>query len=386
MPTDKSIFGLRFGSNEKLLPSQEDVRVFLASTLKPGTREPHAADLATYHKLLEDVQAFEKNQQQAPAEPDFREKMFYGVLGQSSFLNHALKSAVEQYKYHLHALLLLDFRKPEAFIKSAEEEMGRLNLKKKDDAAKLARLRGMVEERQRTIEILGKRRAVLSAELVDIARYVRDNLVKVEKLCEASIVVLVDVQLRQKKENQLIEGIKTEFKEQLKDSLHRGSITRQALESVKEDVNLLSKEISALIREDVYAMAGLFEAIHDHASKVAREVNTLLVQTGGTESKGFEEEAGLFAQIERSLVSLVSEYRFELKAAELRTRTAYEEIFLEKRREMLAYLFDLLEQERRVPSDRRSAGDRRKFNDPNRKGPERRSGKDRRSGKSRRDQ
>ena len=308
------------------------------------------------------------------------------MLGRSSFVKHALKSAVEEYQFHLHALRALDFRKPEAFIRAAEEEMGRLNLKKKDDAAKLARLRGMIEERRRTIEILGKRRAVLAAELGDIAQYIRDNLVKIEKLCEASIVVLVDVQLRQKKENQLIEYLKTQFKERLKDSLHQGSITRQHLESVKEDVSLLSKEISALIREDVYAMTGLFEAIHGHAKNIAGGINALLVQTGGKESKGFEEESGLFAQIEGTLVTLLSEYRFELKATEVRTQTAYEDIFLEKRREMLAYLFDLLEKERRIPADRRSATDRRKFNNPDRKGPERRSGKDRRSGKNRRDQ
>jgi hypothetical protein len=381
MPTDKSIFGLRFGSNEKLLPSQDDLRAFLAGT----AREPRADGLALYGKLLEKMQAFEREQQQDSEGQDFRKKIYYGVLGRSSFVKHALKSAVEEYQFHLHALLELDFRKPEAFIKAAEEELGKLSLKKKDDAAKLARLRGMVEERQRAIEVLGKRRAILAAELGDIARYVRDNLVKIEKLCEASIVVLVDVQLRQKKENQLIEDLKTQFKERLRDSLHQGSITRQHLESVKEDVSLLSKEISVLIREDVYAMTGLFEAIHDHAKRTAREIDALLAQTRGKESKGFEEEAGLFARIEEALVALLSEYRFELKATEVRTQTAYEDIFLGKRREMLAYLFDLLEKERRTPADRRSAADRRKFNDPNRKGPERRSGKDRRSGKSRRE-
>lgn len=385
MPTDKSIFGLRFGSNEKLLPSQEDLRVFLASTQKAGTREPHAGDLARYRQLLEDMQAFEKDQLQEIGGWDFRKKMYYGVLDQSSFVRHALISAVEEYKFHLHELLLLEFKKPEAFIKAAEEEMGRLNLKKRDDAAKLVRLRGMVEERRRTIEILGKRRAVLAEELGDIARYIRDNLVKIEKLCEASIVVLVDVQLRQKKENQLIEDIKAQFKDRLRDALQEGSLTHQDLERVKEDVNLLSKEISALIREDVFAMTGLFEAIHDHAKKIAREIDTLLKQIRGAANKGFEEEAALFSRIERALVSLVSEYHFELKAAEIRTQTVYVDIFLQKRREMLAYLFDLLEKERRTTADRRSAVGRRKSIDPNRKGPERRSGKDRRSGKNRRD-
>lgn len=386
MPTDKSIFGLRFGSNAELQPTREELRVFLKSLKTEGKREPHGDDLASYREMLASLETFERERQLDAAPQNFRGKMFYGVLGQSCFFNSSLKSAVEQYEYHLRALITLDFRKPTAFIKSAEEELGRLNPKKKDDAIKLSKLQGMVDERKRAVELLRKRRAILAAELCDIARYIRDNLVKIEKLCEGSIVVLVDVQLRQKKENQLIEDVKTQFKERLRDSLHQGSITRQELESVKEDVNLLSKEISALIREDVYAMTGLFEAIHGHAKKIAREVDTLLAQTGGAGNRGFEEEAGLFAQIERALVSLVSEYRFELKAAEIRTQTAYEDIFLEIRRGMLAYLFDLLEKERRLSANRRSAADRRRFNAPNRKGLERRSGKDRRSGKNRRDQ
>jgi hypothetical protein len=385
MPLDKSIFGLRFGSNEKLLPSQEDLRVFLARAHAAGTREPHVDELAPYGKLLEDVQAFEKNQLPDAEGPDFRKKMYYGVLGRSSFVKHALKSAVEEYKFHLHALLSLDFRKPESFIRAAKEEMSSLSLKKKGDAAKLARLKGMVEERQRTIETLGKCRKILAGELGDIAQYIRDNLIKIEKLCEASIVVLVEVQLRQKKENQLIEDIKTQLKDRLRDSLHQGSISRQHLESVKVDVNLLLKEISARIREDVYAMTGLFEAIHGHAKKIAREIDALLAQTGGTGNKGFEEEAGLFSRIERALVLLVSEYRFELKTAEISTQTAYEDIFLEKRREMLDHVLELLQKERRARSDRRSGEDRRRFDDPGFKGPERRAEKNRRSGKNRRD-
>jgi uncharacterized protein YeeX (DUF496 family) len=384
MAKDKPIFGLRFDSNEKLLPSQEELRIFLQSAKKAGAGEPRANGLAAYRTLLEDLQAFERRQLQGGAQQDFREKMFYGVLGQSYFVNPALKSAVEEYQYHLDALLSLDFRKPAAFIRAAEEETGRLNPKKKEDAVKLARLTGMAEERRRAIEALGKRRAALAAELGDIARYIRDNLVKIEKLSESSIVVLVDTQLRRTKENQLIEDVKTYFKDRLRDSLHRGPVTKQDLEAAKKDVASLSKEIATLIREDVYAITGLFEAVHDHAKRIAREIDTLLGRIAGAKDAGFEDEAEPFAQVEKVLLSLVSEYHFELKTTEVRTETAHEDIFLEKRREMLDYLFDLLEKERRTGDRRRPGEDRRKFNDPARKGPERRSGKDRRSGKNRR--
>lgn len=243
----------------------------------------------------------------------------------------------------------------------------------------------MVGERKRAVDILRKRRAILTAELGDIARYVRDNLVKIEKLCEGSIVVLVDLQIARREEDRLIAEIKEHFKEHLRDSLHSGQVTKEQLETVKKDVAVLSEEMSAFLREDVFALTGLFEAVHDHARKAADGIGALMMKIGGMKNTGIEDEGKLYAQIEQVLVSLVSECHFELKAAAIRTETAHEDVLLEKRREMLAHLFGLLKKERRSSADRRSAADRRKLNDPKRKGPERRGGKDRRSGKNRRD-
>lgn len=384
MPADKSIFGLRFGSNAELQPTLEEIRTFLATPKKEGRREQHADDLASYREMLDRVTTFEQGRREGVLPENFRERMFYGVLGLSSFFNPALKSAIEQYKYHCHALVALDFKKPAAFIKAAEEEMGRLSLKKNSEAERLARLKGMVEERKRTLETLVKRRAVRAEELQHIARYIGDNLVKIEKLCKGSIVVLVHLQIARKEEDRLIAEIKEHFKERLRDSLHSGQVTKEQLEAVKKDVAVLSGEISAFLREDVFALTGLFEAVHDHARKAADAIGALMKKTG-IKNTGIEDEGKLYAQIEQVLVSLVSERRFELKASVIRSETAYEDILREKRSQMLDRLLELLEKERRAGRDRRSGEDRRTFSDPGFKGPERRK-KKRRSGKSRRDE
>ena len=385
MPKDKSIFGLRFGSNPELQPTQEEIKAFLATPKKTGKRELHADDLAWYGEMLGRVTAFQQGRRQGMLPENFRERMFYGVLGLSSFFNPSLKSAVEQYKYHCHVLLTLDFKKPTAFIKSAGEEMGRLNPKKKSEAERLARLQGMVEERKRTLETLVKHWRARAKELQDVAHYIRDNLVKIEKLCEGSIVVLVDLQIARREEERLIAEIKEHFKERLRDSLHSGQVTKEQLEAAKKDVAVLSGEMSALLREDVFALTGLFEAVHDHARKAADGIGALMTKIGGMKNAGSEDEGKLYARIEQVLVSLVSECRFELKAAAIRTETAHEDVLLEKRSQLLDYLLELLEKERRARSDRRSGKDRRKFSDPGYEGPERRMGKNRRSGKSRRD-
>jgi hypothetical protein len=384
MIIDKSIFGLRFRSNAELHPAQEELSDFLESKKKEGGRELHGDDLATYRELLKDVQAFEHNQLQDGARQDFRGKMFYGVLSHSRFVNPALRSAVEQYKYFLRAFITLDFKKPAVFIRTAEEEIRTLNPRNQDHAVRLARLREMIDGRKETLVALKRRRTALVEELSNIALYVRDNLVKIEKLCEASIVILVDSQIKRKKESQLIEDIKRHFKEHLKDSLHRGPITKQYLETVKNDVAILSKEMSAIFREDVYALTGLYEAIHDHTKKIADEIDTLMAKVKGNTDKSFEDDRELLAQVGQVLVSLISEYHFALTATDIGTETAHEDILLEKRKEMLDHLLELLHKERRSRSNRRTSEDRRKRKDPKYKGSERRSGKDRRSEKNRR--
>jgi hypothetical protein len=384
MTTDNTIFGLRFQSNAELYPSQEELSDFLETPKKNGGRELHGDDLTTYSELLKNTQVFELDQRQGALRRDFPEKMFYGVLSHSRFVNSGLKSAIEQYKYLLHALLTLDFKKPEAFIRSAEDDMSRLNRKNEDHAVRLARLQGMVAERKETIASLKSRWLALSEELNNIALYISDNLVKIERLCEASIVILVDFQIGRKKENQLVEEIKTHFKEHLKDSLRRGPITKQYLETVKKDVALLSKEISALLMEDVYALTRLYEAIHDHVEKTAHKIDALMTQIKGKKNSGYEDSKELFSQLEQVLVSLISGYRFEMKTVEIRSETAHKNILLGKRSEMLDHLLELVQKERRLHRNRRTGEDRRKSKDANYRGPERRSGQDRRSQKDRR--
>ncbi len=242
----------------------------------------------------------------------------------------------------------------------------------------------MVEDRKQAIELLQKQWAVVTTELDHIARYIRDNLLKVANLCEASIVVLVDFQLQRRQEARLIEDIKSYFKDQLRESLRQGPITKLHLEAVKKDVDMLSKEISAQVREDVYAISGLCEAIYGHVKGKAGELSALIARIEEKAGSGSEDEAPLFAQLERVLVALLSEYQFELNLNAVRTETTHKTIFQEKRREMLAHLFKLLERERRAPRDRRSTADRRKFADTNNRGWERRRNEERRTGKNRR--
>jgi hypothetical protein len=386
MAINKSIFQLRFGANDDLYPTQEDLRVFLDSPKKEGGREPHRSDLTRYHELLDRVSAFERRQGYDPATTDARVKMFSIVLSHSQFFNPALELAVTQFKYHTHAFCTLDFKKPAAFIRSAEEELSGLNPKrKKDDAVKAARLQGMLNERKKTLEILRKRRTTLTAELRHIALYVRDNLTKIEKLCEASTAVLADPATRRDEEKRSIEDIKAHFNEQLKDVLHHGgAVSRQQIEAAQREVAVLSKELSDLLGKDLSALTRLYEAIQDHVKKYAHELDALLAELARMKNASFDEERDIFTRIERSLVSLISDSRFGMTSAAIAAEPAHEHILAEKRQDMLGRIFSLLQRERRARVDRRFREDRRKLNDPDYTGPEQRSGKERRSRRSRR--
>jgi hypothetical protein len=384
MTIDKTIFALRFGSNEELSPTREELRVFLESPKREGRRELHADDLAVYDELLDRVRPAAPHLRQDSATADIRPKMFYGVLGHTHFAHPSLKLAVEQYKYHVLAFRTLDLRKPTAFIRSAEEELKKLNTSRKEDVVKAGRLQGMVDDRKKTLEALRKKRTALTAELGHIARYIRDNLRKIEKLCNASVVLLNDPETAGRLGNRAIEDVKAQFKDRLKDALHHGAVTKEQLEAAKKDVAALSKEITDLVREDARSLKGLNEAVRDYTQKYAREIDALLAGTGGSRNSSLEDDQELFTKVEQVLVSLVSDHHFELKAAKIHTETAHKDLLVEKRREMLDGLLELLERDRRTWSDRRSRKDRRTFDEPDHPKPDRRSGKERRSGKSRR--
>ncbi len=385
MAIDNSIFGLRFGSNPELNPTRAELRIFLDVTRKTGTGEPHRSDLARYDELVENLLAFEHRPQPDVA-MDIREKVLFSVLRNSRFVNPALELAVEQYKYHLHSLNMLDLRKPAAFIKVAETEIGRIPPKKKSaaEATRVERLRAMVDERKQTLAVLNRKRTGLVEELSRIVRYVRNNLVRIERLCEASIVILAELQISVKEEKLWVDDIKEKLKEQLRDSLHQSQLSRQDLDEARKDIAELSKEIASLLRQDLFAMGRLYEAILDHAKETARLIDGLLKGTKESRQRTLEDEQALFTKIETVLVSLVSDYQFDLTMPEQSGEGRYGRVLRETRRDMLQHVLALLEEERRSRRDRRSGEERRKYQIARAPSAERRSGKDRRAGKNRR--
>jgi hypothetical protein len=337
MKADKNIFGLRFHSNEKLQPSIDGLRAFLDSPKKEDKGKLHGHDLAEYRDLLKAVESFEHGQQEG-----FGDRMLFTVLDHSHLVKPALKSAVEQYKYHMHNLSELDLKKPSAFIKSAEEEIARLSPKKKDEAARKERLLGMIEERKRALDARKKLWLALAEELSQIIVYISDNLAKIVKLSEESIVILVSDQISRKKEGDLIEDIKTQFKERLRESLHQGTITKAQLEAAKEEVAGLSKQTADLMRADVYTLTGLYEAIHEYTGSASRHLDIMMREIESKRHASFDKDLELYAQVEKALVLLTCGCRFEIKTTDIGTETEHDQILVEKRKEMLNHLFDLL--------------------------------------------
>jgi hypothetical protein len=325
MTADKTIFGLRFRSNERLQPSLEELRNFLANPKKEDKGKLHSDDLAAYRDLLNAVESFDHGRQEK-----FHDRMLYGVLGHSQLVEPALKLAVEQYKFHVHTLSELDLKKPSAFITSAKDEIARLNPKKKDEAARKERLSGMVEERQRTLNAIKKHCHALAEELGHIVAYIRDNLVRIEKLSEESIVILVSDQIGKKKKVDLIEDIKTQFKERLRESLHQGTITQEQLAAVKEEVAGLTKRTSDLLRSDGYTLAQLYEAIHEYSKKISRKLNIVLGDIERKKHTSYDEDRELYLRAEKILVSLTHDCCFEIPASDTGTETEHEEILIEK--------------------------------------------------------
>jgi hypothetical protein len=378
MKMDNSIFGLRFGSNVSLQPTYVELRMFLASKKKEGGRELHGSVLAAYNEVLESVLSFRRGGlPDAPAR-DEHERMFYGALAHSLFYHPGLKSAVELFKYQLHALSAIDFRKPRAFINTAEQAISLLDPGKKADAATKAKMQDMVDERKKLLEALTGRRLALVDEVGYLALYIRDNLLRIANRCETSIVVLVESSIERMKENQLIEDIKLHFTEQLEDSLHDGLASGQRPGNAENDVALLSKEIASTFRENIFALAQLYESIYDHTLKTVREIDTLMGENRRTKDRSFAEEVELFTRIEQVLDTLVSRGRFELKSAETKSETTHKDIFLKKRSEMFDHLSELMQKDRRTWL-RRSRETRRRADDIRYHNPERRSESDRRT-------
>ena len=337
---NSTIFNLRFGSNAKLQPSAEELRQFLTSK-KEGTTSLQGDDLAAYWELLAAVAAYKRDGAEG-----FREKMLYTVLSHSHFAKPALRAVVEEFKYHRHSLSGLDFKKPSAFIKSAEEEIARLNPKKKEDAARIERMRGMTEERRVALEKQQKHWTELTGELNQVIAYVLENLSKIEKLCGQSIALLASEQVDRKKEQGLIEDIKTEFKERLKDLLHQGTIKPQDLEAAKEHVAELSRRTADLIRSDIFTLTRVYETIHEHVRKITGQLRAVAAKIESNRQKRYEENMQLYQEAENILVALITGCRFDVKAAEISAETENDKMLVEKRREFFDHLVDLLHSSR----------------------------------------
>jgi hypothetical protein len=78
MTADKTIFGLRFRSNEKLQPSIDGLRIFLDSPKKEDKGRLHGDDLEQYRDLLKAIESFEHGRQKG-----FRDWMPFTVLDHS---------------------------------------------------------------------------------------------------------------------------------------------------------------------------------------------------------------------------------------------------------------------------------------------------------------
>ncbi|MEK6743345.1 MAG: hypothetical protein AABZ15_07045 [Nitrospirota bacterium] len=338
-----SIFGLRIKSNEELQPSPADLAAFLASPRASGSPGRHEDDLAAFIQYLELVETYEREQKQGFGQLEFGDRRLLGVLSHTGFFKPAFRVAIEEYKYHNHQLVLLDFNKPEAFIRSAEAEIGKLNPKKRDDQQKIARLQDMIKQRRKDLEVLSKRRRRIAGELYHIAVYVRDNIVLVQRLCEGAVARLAELQVGGKKTGQMIEDLKEQFKAQVREHRQMGSITPEYLESVKAEVAQLSQRLAKSVLEDIYFVTRIYEGFYEHTRNCAGRLEDLLGWADRVRKKDGSDEDLLFSRIEEVLVSLISEFRVNAKPADPPGGSGqHEELLLEKRRELLDHIFLLL--------------------------------------------
>jgi hypothetical protein len=386
MTIDKSIFSVPFPSSEELRPTPEQMTAFLDATAKEPGESRRGDDLALFRGLLKSVDEFALRHLLEAEQDEIQKRLFYGALYYSQFAKQALLSAIELFLYHMHANALLDFDTPSSFILSAQKTMGKLSRKKLDDVMRMVRLHEMVGERKEIIEKLTQSWDERAVELRRITLYVRDNLAKTGKSCEATIIMLSDRGITGQKENRLIDEIKTIFKDRLKARLHADKVTKQDIQDSLQEASLLIDEMSDMIRKDIDALTSLYEALHDHVHETIQSIEALLLKLEGMKNKGPAEKGPLFSKLEHVLLSLLSVHRLEQHEPVLPAETARERLILHERKKMLDCLFDIVQSDRRSRADRRVSGERRKFQDPNYHGPERRSGKDRRSGKSRREQ
>ncbi|HUL00455.1 MAG TPA: hypothetical protein VLX29_06315, partial [Nitrospirota bacterium] len=209
MTNVKSIFGAPFNANETLRPTEKQLAAFLDSPSRDSGKDLAGSDLMLYRQLLKDAAALGQKDLSTGNLDDLQNHIFYGVLRFSQLAHPHLLSAVELYKYQVHMLTLVDFETPSAFIESAQKTISKLNKKKLDDVLRILRLQEMINERNKIIARLTQTSSELIIELRSIVMYIKENLIKIKKFCEASLIMLSDLSITGKKERELIEDIKS---------------------------------------------------------------------------------------------------------------------------------------------------------------------------------
>lgn len=377
MEFEEVIFAPLPQSGKVAVPTPQALNEFLERTSKDSVAETHIADVIRYRKPLYHVENFERRMQSVEARPSASERAVFGVLLHTRFFNRPLLLALGTYKYHLRELAAIDFAGPSRFIESAEITMKKLGKRKINDVLRLGRLQDMVAERKEMLTRRESRWADLSAELLDIALYVLENIVKIERLCGRSIAMLRP-EIAGRKERQILESIKGMLKNQLADALRYRTVTTEDVGRARQEVDVLAGELRERTDEDMRLMTSIYEAVRGHVKRCAGELDDLLEDFRGKKIEMDREQSLRFRRIEQSLVSLVSAYPEDLDLTGARPGAARSFIIEEKRQEMITYLLEEVRKGPRARIDRRAKQERRKKEDPHYAGPERRTGRDRR--------
>jgi hypothetical protein len=379
-----NIFIPRVSPRQVLQPTSEDLRDFLEQRKKKGFLVALVNGIRNIRELLIDSDAFEQRRKLEPGLQDLRERMVFGVLRHSRFINEELLTTVSQFEYQLHLLLECDFDSPTEFIASAEKTMKKLKRGKIDDMVRMERLTEMIEERRSILTVLDARWAELTGELLHIVDHVRENFLQIETLCRKSIVVLVEIGLEKKKENELIKEIREQFLKEFKNTTGVRQLTDSDLKKAEEICNRLEKKLSEMIRDDLYALAGLYETVHDRAKAIVAELDDLLGELVRLKAGERQAALRLYQKIGNVLVSLVVEFPAGLRPGKVGLGGTRNADLMKKRRDMVDYLLDQAGLERRERSERRARQERRKTKDANYQGTERRASAERRTRAGRR--
>lgn len=378
------IFVPRASPKPGLLPAPEKLNAFLDGMKKEGYLVTLVNGMGKVREMLIDISAFEQRRKLEPGLQDLRERMVFGVLRHSRFINEELLTSVSQFQYQLNALIECDFESPAEFIANAEKTIKKLKRNRIDDMVRMGRLTEMIEERRNILVGLDARWTALTGEIRHIVDYIRENLLRIETLCRKSIVVLVEIGLEKKKENELIEGIRQQFLKELKSATGVRLLTDEDLRKAGEICDRLAKKLSEMIRDDQYSLSWLYEVVHDRVKGIVAELNGILGDLARLTADERREALLLYQKIGQTLISLVAEFPPELRTGKVDLGATRNANLMEKRREMIDHLLDQAGLERRERSDRRTRQERRRSKDPNYRGPERRANEERRTRAGRR--